>query len=586
MGRIGHFDHMQKEVALTVAVLVVGYSLYGVFFLAVGTLTEGWSTAGTSSGSMNGAPARSTISTTNTSTDVRFDLAETGLEYTFDSHSVGDMAMTSHAGVYAGDYDSDGWTDLLAVGGEQPVLFENEGGTFVHSGALPQIDRDLWGAVFVDYNVDGRPDIVLLAEGAPPLLLENVGGGFEKRDAFERPLPVGFGAAVGDYNRDSCPDLFIYQYGNWTKRLPAGSDNYSVSVNEDNGNPNFLYQGTCSGFERTDTSAIRGERWTLAASFVDLNGDGRPDIHESNDMNHDVLYLNRGNGRFEQVRLPERTNRHAMSSEVTDITGDRRLDVFVTNIYYPPWAAEEIMPELDRKARGNNLLANHGEGVFVGRGEQYGIETGGWGWAAVIADLDNDGDKDLFHTTRNLTFDRRDVLIDERAQRRLARRPYYRHPVVRERINVTSFRRVDASKSGFAPMDGRGAASLDYDNDGDVDLVVATTSRYHVYENRGERNNAVQVRVLGRNGSQTEAYGAEVIVETDRNAQYRRVHARTDFNSQDSRRVHIGVGNATHVDVRVVWPDGTERLFGGVDVDQRLVVTPAGIERRTSLIDD
>lgn len=79
---------------------------------------------------------------------------------------------------YAGDANGDRWTDLLAVGGERPVLYENRGGTFEPSGALPAIDRKVRAATFLDYDLDGRLDILLLSANAPPILLADTGGGY------------------------------------------------------------------------------------------------------------------------------------------------------------------------------------------------------------------------------------------------------------------------------------------------------------------------------------------------------------------------------------------------------------------------
>jgi len=569
---------MRTSLAVLFAVVAVGYSMYGGLFVVSTQLAHSLGDDAGAAGKNDfvDAPGVSEGLTG----PFEFSAVDAGLDYSFVSDASGDMAKITDAGVYAGDYDRDGWTDLLAVGGDQPVLFENNEGTFRRSGALPTVERDLWGATWVDYNVDSAPDIVLLAEDAPPLLLENVDGRFERREAFEQPLDVGFGATVADYNRDGCPDLFAYQYGNWTERAPRGIVNYSVPVNGDNGNPDVLYRGTCSGFESVDDAGLKGARWTLAASFVDFNDDGYPDIHQANDINNDVLYLNQRDGTFKQIALAERTNRNAMSSEIADITRDGRLDVFVTNIYYPEWAARKIKPEVQQKARGNNLLSNHGDGLFVQRGEQYGINTGGWGWAAAIADLDNDGDQDLFHSTRHMTFERRDLTFSRTEQKRLSSRSFYSYPAVWERQNLTAFRRVSPNQSGFRPANGRGVASLDYDRDGDLDLVVATTGEYQVYENRIESGRALQVRVLGPNGSQSRAYGATVWVNSTETSQHRRVQSRTDFLSQDARVLHFGVGNASRVDVRVRWPDGSERVFEGVTPDRRLVVTPAGIERR------
>lgn len=572
-----------NRTSVVVAVLVAGYSLYGGLAVA-GVAVHDSLAVGSTVPAGSDAPDRAASGSdgaTNSGT-LAFESVEVGLNYSHVSETRGHMEMVSSAGVYVGDYDGDGWPDVLAVGGERPVLFENRNGTFEQSGALPEVDQDVRSAAFADYNLDGRPDIILLAEDSPPLLLENVGGGFERRESvFERSLDVPFGGTVADFDRDGCPDLFVYEYGDWLEEFPVGQVNYSAPLNGDNGNPDHLYWGNCSGFRHAENAGIEGDRWTLVASAVDLDGDGYPDIHAANDFNHDVVYANRGNGTFEQVVLPERTNRNGMSSEVADVTGNGNPNVFVTNIYYPDWAAERINAETKLKARGNNLVGNLGDHAYVNRGEQYGVTKGGFGWAATIADFDNDGDEDLFHTTRQMTFERRDVLFSDEELEELRGHSYYSYPAVWERADANAFSRVDPEDAGFEGHDGRGVARLDYDRDGDLDLVVATTGEFRVYENAADGRNAVQVRVLDENGSQTGAYGATVFV--DAGDQQRRVHARSDFLSQESRLVHVGVGDAETVDVRVVWADGTERVFEDVPAARRLVVTPGGVREETAL---
>jgi len=577
---------MRRMSVVLVVVLVAGYSLYGGLFLAAGAVHDSLAAdtaipTNATSGAAGTAGADS-VSTEFEAEPFRFEAVDAGLNYTFAGT---EDIITYKAGVFAADYDRDGWTDILAIGDRRPVLFENANGSFEPSGALPEIDEGrVQGALWVDYDVDGRPDLLLFPEDAPPLLLENTGEGFEKRpSAFERSLNNSLGATTADYNRDGCPDLFVYQNGDWTERLPQGNRDFSAPVNDDNGNPDFLYRGTCDGFERVSDAGIRGERWSLAASFVDFNDDGYPDVHQANDYNHDIVYLNQQNGSFEQVVLPERTNRNGMSSEVADVTGNGRLDVFVTNIFLPTLVARQLTPGLALKANGNNLVTRLGDETFVERANQYDINRGGWGWAAVVTDFDNDGDEDLFHTTRDLDFDRRDTTFSESQSDLLASRSYYSYPAVWTRTNATAFRQMDPEAAGFIPTNGRGVARLDYDRDGDADLVVAGEKSYRVYENRMDRGNAMQVRVLGANGSQTAAYGSTVAVTADGRTQTRRVHARTDFLSQDARLVHVGVGNATRVDLRVAWPDGTTRRFENRSVGQRLVVTPDGVVRAGDL---
>jgi hypothetical protein len=282
---------------------------------------------------------------------------------------------------------------------------------------------------------------------------------------------------------------------------------------ESNGEPNLFFDWNGSAFVSIEDTGIQGTQWSLATSAVDLNRDNRSDIHIANDYNEDVVYTNRGNNRFQRVEPGNATNRNGMASEVFDATGDGQPDVFIANIYLP--VSKENISEsryrnfrslfenvLDERARGNNLL------VFCGTdfdsdpcdlAPEYGIRKGGWGWAAVAADFDNDGDDDLFHTTQT-------VLRVNRSD------PHYTYPMVWLREG-DKFTTLNASATGFEETDGRGVVGFDYDIDGDIDLLVATHGgRYVLYENCIESRNSLEI-VLRRPGPGS-PIGAEVEIVT------------------------------------------------------------------------
>lgn len=556
------------ELERTVWVLILGTAVL------VGTILTGSVVAEYVGADPAGADANAT--------ELQFE--EVSRDVGFRYNTSESSGVISDAGVYAADYDDDGWTDLLAIGAERPVLFDNEGGEFTASGHLEGVDRSMRSAVFLDYDADGSEDLVLFPRQGRPVVLHNEGGSLTRASGvldanFSRPV----GATVGDYDRDGCPDLFVVENGDWSGGLPAGHENASVTGAADNGNANRLFDGDCGSFtDVTDDAGITGTSWSLAASMVDLDRDGHPDIHVANDFNDDVVYWNDGDGTFTRQVLPEATNRNAMASEVEDFTGDGRLDLFVTNIHLPESVNGSLAFVADGRANGNNLLASAGERSFDPAGERCGVAEGGWGWAAVGADLDNDGDTDLFHTTLEFTGRLGTELLRARETS-----PAYSYPVLFERESGAdcAFDTANASAAGFEVTDGHGAAQADFDRDGDVDIAMAISGgptgdeRYRLYENVGATGNALQVRVAG----QPPTGATRVFVETDDGTQVRSHNSKTDYFSQDERVLHFGTGNHSTADVRVVWPDGTERTFEGVETGTRLVVTSEGVEQRVAL---
>jgi len=503
--------------------------------------------------------------------------AEAGLDYKYTPLGTGN----GNSGIYVADVDNDGWDDLLAVGGERPVLYHNTGGAFERAGAFPAFSREFKSASFVDVEGDGWTDLLLFSREGDVVSLRNRNGTFERTNYGLGNLTFPLGAAAADYDGDGDADLFVYQSGNWRTKKPAGYFSLYQHVEEDNGNQNVLYENVGTGerahFERVEDAGIAGSRWSLAASFVDLTGDGRPDIHVANDYNNDTVYVNQGNGTFSQRLLGGATARNGMASEVADVTGDGRPDVFVTNIYLPFESAQGEMSRerynrLERfmtyvihssRTKGNTLLINQGNGTLEDRADGYGVRHGGWGWAATFSDFDEDGERDLLHST-------------QKSARLDPDDPEWTLPQL-WRGTEDGFERVNRSRHGMGEHDGRGMATLDYDHDGDPDVVIATHGgRPVLYENTAGGGNGLAFRVVDEQGAT--ALGATVEVASENGESVVLQTSNTDFLSQESRVEHVGLGDAERATLRVSWPDGTERTFRDVAANRRVRVTPDGIE--------
>lgn len=463
-------------------------------------------------------------------------------------------------GVYLSDVNNDLRTDILAVGGERPILFKNTGGGFVRQRTF---GKDVDTAIFFDYNNDGWDDLYLLSDNGS-VFFENKGGKFTETEVgLEVEYESVRGASAADYTGNGCVDVFVVQANDWKTHRPEGYDEF-VSIKEDNGNENRLFRGNCGSFVETTTKAgIRGKAWSLATSFVDLTNGGYPDIHVANDFNNDVVYINNGNGTFERNVLPNSTNRNGMSSEIADVNSDGYLDVFVSNIY------GINSTRFAGRTEGNSLLINQGNGTFVDEAEEYGVQMSGWGWAAGVQDYDNDKYLELYQSVSNLG---------------TGGSAYWDG-------GKEGFSFVNFSSTGFEQTLSVGAALLDYNTDGDIDIAVANNAgfmnstsvgRYELYKN--VQGTGLSLQIVLREGNGDTILGSEVVVEANNTSQRRVIHSSTDYLSQDSRMAHFGLGDTDTVDrLRVDRPGGPEQVIRGVSTGQRLEISRSGIERRINL---
>jgi len=515
-------------------------------------------------------------------TDFAFEEVATTAGFEYESLNIG--AVNGNDGVYAADYDDDLDTDLLAIGGSGPVLFRNTGGAFEATDQLSNVTSDSQGALFFDYDADGSEDLLLLRRNDAPLLFENRDGEFVRTDAgLDREFVVPVTASAADYTGNGCPDLFVADYNDWVEERPLRWQSGLAEPGEDNGRPNVLYRGDCEGFERAEDAGIEGTHWSLATSFVDLNDDGLPDIHVANDYYNDTLYYNDGDGTFDRRVLPGETNRNGMSSRAVDVTGDGRLDLFVTNIYYPSSRYRELPDttlrlfsdftsnRLGARMQGNNLLVGTEDGLAY-EGAERNLSRGGWGWGSALEDFESDGDVDVFHATQwEVRFG--------------GGHPTFVRPMLFAQ-HGGEFRRVNASAVGLQEGDDRGVSAIDFDRSGSMDVAVsANLERYRLYRNAAEQGESLQVVVEAGDLDHT-AIGARVEATADGDTQLRVNNVNADYQSQDTRTMHFGVGDAERIDeLRVEWPDGTVRTFEDVPTGQRILVTPGGIQERRQYAD-
>ena len=474
------------------------------------------------------------------------------------------------------DFDGDGRLDLYAVnsysvevdvarwkeqgGLPRSALYRNTGGRFVDVSRGSGADLDLRGngCVAADFDGDGRTDLYVTAFGYDALLWNEGGGRFVEGARAAGIDEYGWhtAAAVGDVNADGLPDLFVAGYADLNAPVEGAAGGFP-STYEGVRDRLFLNLGPGpDGRARfRDVAAEAGieageVEHGLGAAFTDVDGDGRLDLYVANDLDPNRLYVNVPDDGGLGFRFEERGAEAGVDDEnagmgvvAADASGDGRPDLFVTNSH--------------KQLHG--AFRSQGDGVaFVDARPEFApvLDTTLAGWGAAWADLDNDGTLDL--VLANGAIPVTDLEMDAEPVKVLAEQGG-------DVVDVSAG--VGLAEGPLA--NGRGLAAADFDNDGDLDVAVASIGGPLVLlRNSGAEGHWLEIR-LGRF-----APGARITaVLPDGRRLVREVRAGTSYLSSEDPRVHFGLGGASRVRELVVrYPDGRVTRLADVAADRILAV--------------
>jgi hypothetical protein len=464
------------------------------------------------------------------------------------------------------DYDRDGLLDVLIVngsslsrlksGGDQMVaLYHNDGGGhFTDVTARSGLTRRGWGmgTCVADYDNDGFPDIYVTAFGTN-VLWHNTGHGTFEDSGQAADTGWSTGCAFGDFDRDGYVDLYVAHYlgREWEKFAPGGERtcrfmNISVACGPKplRGEPDVLYRNTGKG-TFVDVTKQAGVftpgHYGFSVLFTDLDDDGWPDIYVASDSVASLFFRNKRNGTFSEEALlagiavsGDGREQAGMGVDAGDFDGDGRLDLIKTHF------SQDY----------TTLYRNLGDGLFTDVSAHAGMMLGPQlGWGVGFVDLDNDGRLDVFVANGHIYPD-----ID-----RTGTSTYLQRNQLYRNLGGGRFREVSRDVGG--PMldakSGRGVAFGDYDNDGDIDvLVVNVDDRPTLLRNDTAGGHWITVRLEGT-ASNRDAIGARVTAEAAGAKQIAEVRSGGSYLSQNDTRAHFGLGAARQVDrLTIRWPSG------------------------------
>ena len=510
---------------------------------------------------------------------------ESGIDfrYNFGDESYENILESSGSGVTVFDYNNDGLMDIYLLNGtylpgisdengkkfegSTNALYKNNGdGTFKDASSSSRLDDPSWGmaAAPVDLDQDGFQDLYLLNYGENIYLRNNGDGTFSdqtERLGLKGPAELnGFvkwsiGAAFWDQNKDGRLDVMV---GNFLAFDPgyvsAEAPNMMPHPAEYRGQASMLYEQQEDGAFKEVTQAhdlFYPDSKCMGLSVFDFDADGDLDIFQANDHQKNFLFRN-DSGKYQEVGVASgiATNSNgqetgSMHATLGDVDGDGLIDILVTDLKY------------------GALYKNLGNGLYRDITESSGIAgpmRGKGCWGASFLDFDNDGDLDL--VTANGT----------------AEELILQYPLLLQNDGSGRFKDVGKEAGPYfqTKRSGRGLAILDFDNDGDIDILISHVDLQAapalLRNESGKENHWLGLTLTGPLGLSS-GLGAMVTLEAGGRKQVAVSQWSMGYLSNNDPRVHLGLGQAEKIDRLIVsWPDGSQQSFEDLETDKYITI--------------
>jgi hypothetical protein len=492
------------------------------------------------------------------------------------------------------DYDNDGWLDIFLLSGttldgsrkgSNRLYKNNRDGTFSDVTARSGLGRTGWASAVAvgDYNNDGFEDLFVTNWGRNALYRNNGDGTFtdvtKEAGLLHDGVRWGSGCTFVDYDRDGRLDLFVASYLQFSVEgtpRPGANSNCDWKGIPVNCGPRGLPPGSCALYRNNGDGTFsevtaragltRASGYMMTAVAADFDNDGWPDIYVACDSTPSLLLRNNHDGTLTDIGLEsgvavneDGNDQAGMGVGVGDYNLDGNLDIFKTHF------ADDT----------NILYRNSGKGYFedTTNSAGLGVETRFIGWGAGIADLDNDGNPDLFYVTGS---------VYPEVAAKLANYPMATPRVIFRNLGGGRFEElIDVAGPGIgAAHCSRGCAFGDFDNDGDVDILVVNLNEPpSLLRNDSSGGHWLKVKLIGVKSNRS-AIGARVTARYGGKTQAQEVLSQSSFYSANDSRLHFGLGAAGSADLEVRWPMGNREVIAGVAANRLVVIREgAGIIR-------
>jgi len=515
--------------------------------------------------------------------------AQAGIHFRHNNGAYGAKYLpeTMGSGVCILDYDNDGWQDILFVnsmdwpghahGPSYPALYHNN-----HDGTFTDVTRQAglavemygMGCAVGDFDNDGYDDLYITAIGGSHLFRNLHNGKFADVTAKAGLGDSGFptGAVWFDYDNDGRLDLFVAHYVEWSRQTDQncsldGKHKSYCTPEAYKGQSAHLFHNLGNGkFEDVTKRAglYDPTSKSLGVALLDYDGDGWLDLFVTNDTQPNKLYRNNHNGTFSEAGFAAGVAfsdagraRAGMGTDAGDYDGSGRQSLVIGNF------TDESL----------SLYHNDGSGLFTDQAATSGLaapSAQSLTFGCFFFDYDLDGRPDIFAANGHVADDISVV------------RPnlhYAEPPLVFRNLGAGKFEDVTASLGPALrrPMVARGAAYLDYDNDGDLDLVVNTNNGpAHLFRNdNGNRNDMLRIKLVGTKSNRDAIGAAVTLTGPGGMRQSAMVKSGSSYLSQSELPLTFGLGNPgaiKEVNLQIAWPSGRKESISHVAPDQSVII--------------
>lgn len=523
-------------------------------------------------------------------------------------------------GVAVGDINNDGLPDIFFTSNlKSNKLYLNQGNFHFKdiTKSAKVSGRNGWktGCTMADVNGDGWLDIYVCYSGngnaasrRNELYINNHDGTFTESAKQYGLDDTGCStqAIFFDYDRDGDLDCYVLNHNIKAYKnvglhyLKNDYDSLAADHLYRNDNGHFVDVSRQAGISGNPIS------FGLGVGVSDINGDGWPDIYVSNDYTEqDYLYINNKNGTFSQKEMYAfgHMSEFSMGNDIADINNDGLTDIITLDMLPEDNHRQKLLQAQENyelyqymatngfhyQFMRNMLQLNNGNGTFSEIGQQAGMSNTDWSWAPLIADLDNDGNKDLFitngymrdYTNKDFLKYWGDYLVKQAVNRDSVH--YFDIVKMMPSTNVSKYAFRNNGDLSFKNVSeewglkkfglSNGAAYADLDNDGNLDLIVNNINQpAFIFKNQGSGNHYLTIHLKGF-GKNSFGLGAKLYCYTNGNMQFLEQMPTRGYQSSVSEVLHFGLGKATEIDsLKIIWLNGTSETLFHIKANQSITL--------------